>query len=572
MRLLEEIPHITAPRPPGDVMRLARMGCAFATRLSFMRQLLGNLIQQRSELERLRWEMDKQGHGRALYRITLGGYPYSLLVFSHALSDNERTDRVIANAWDSTFVLCDGTPDDTDIQRLQRSVPYQEAGRYTEKELILSRANKSVRLFSHTVEQLSAGRQPDTDMLCKTGYLMRTTAVYGNGKFGIADWQQIATRPCLESPFQLEMLTVWMIRQFSLDLAEHIARSAAPDTFTPLNEHLRRFTGIGNATGLGMAPYLVKHPHLMHQWVAAKETALSDVASNGSFNHKKLERLQMLMEKTDLHLSQWRVDNTEQQNRIYALIQEFRHCRQTLAEWIQAGTLSVQTTLSLAQSSTVECEELMVSLLLETFDEIAEQHMTAMRSDNVPALDPAQSLVDLQALCKAHFSWAIDIDFSRTESQARFWYYSAEKLEPRLGQRYAEPGADCEMPIDIARRIQQLYLDLGRDHQRTTVAEFLYQHPQHRMAIDRVQLASRYPYTEIQDNLIAADCKPIDMLRFKLSFFGACRFDPKSDLWTRITLCQGAPLPHDIVSGAKDESWMPVLDSRYPADEQNVSV
>ena len=40
--------------------------------------------------------------------------------------------------------------------------------------------------------------------------------------------------------------------------------------------------------------------------------------------------------------------------------------------------------------------------------------------------------------------------------------------------------------------------------------------------------------------------KPIDILRCKLSFFGASKYDPKSNLWTRITLFQGAPLPNEL--------------------------
>ena len=49
-----------------------------------------------------------------------------------------------------------------DIQRLKDNVPLQEQGRVTEKELCLSRANKSVRVFEHVVDQLSLGKQPDT--------------------------------------------------------------------------------------------------------------------------------------------------------------------------------------------------------------------------------------------------------------------------------------------------------------------------------------------------------------------------------------------------------------------------
>ena len=75
----------------------------------------------------------------------------------------------------------------------------------------------------------------------------------------------------------------------------------------------------------------------------------------------------------------------------------------------------------------------------------------------------------------------------------------------------------------------------------------------------RVQLAAEASYSEIRDNLIGADCLPIDMLRCKLAFFGASKFDPRSDRWTRITLFQGAPLSGDPAGETSDNSWLPVL-------------
>ena len=42
-------------------------------------------------------------------------------------------------------------------------------------------------------------------------------------------------------------------------------------------------------------------------------------------------------------------------------------------------------------------------------------------------------------------------------------------------------------------------------------------------------------------------------------FFGASKFDPKSELWTRITLFQGVPLP-DKLSEQDSEEWaFPVI-------------
>ena len=79
------------------------------------------------------------------------------------------------------------------------------------------------------------------------------------------------------------------------------------------------------------------------------------------------------------------------------------------------------------------------------------------------------------------------------------------------------------------------------------------------MAVIRVQALAQNNYSEIRDNLVDADMAPIDMLRCKLSFFGASKFDPKSQLWTRITLAQGAPLASDLASNnASDDWWLPV--------------
>jgi hypothetical protein len=39
---------------------------------------------------------------------------------------------------------------------------------------------------------------------------------------------------------------------------------------------------------------------------------------------------------------------------------------------------------------------------------------------------------------------------------------------------------------------------------------------------------------------------PIDILRCKLAFFGATRFDPRSDLWVRISLFQNEPYPDEM--------------------------
>jgi hypothetical protein len=84
-------------------------------------------------------------------------------------------------------------------------------------------------------------------------------------------------------------------------------------------------------------------------------------------------------------------------------------------------------------------------------------------------------------------------------------------------------------------------------------------HPEHRHITRRAQLVSHYPYGEIRDNTIAAEMRPIDLLRCKLSFFGATKFDPRSDRWLRITMFQGAPFPDELAALDPDSLVYPPL-------------
>lgn len=548
------VPPTVPLRPASQVMRLKRLGSMFPTRLSFLRSLMRRLDAEGARPHRTLWEMDADGYGRAVYTITLGGYDYSLVALSNALPPDQRTDRVIATAWDAAFVLYDGVPDAGEVDRIAANAPKQEAGRYSARDLVLSRANKSVRLFQHVTEALRAGQSPDPAMVANIGYLMRTTAVYGNGKFGISDRRRIAGRPGLSGPFAAEMLTVWLIRNFTHDLAAHVGGAPLPDD-------MRRMLGIGNSTGLGMAPFLVTHPVLLNNWMMARETAIARVRALEALTEAQADRLtDLAWQRVGPHLSQWKVPDPDHQARIDRLASDYTHFRAAHLEPHQLkAPRPLDQLMRAAEDYGPELEELIAALILEPFPELVNGLEECMAD---PLGLPGMPLPDTGALREAilaDFDWALGVDYDEAEACRQFWYVSTEKLEPRLGDRHAEPGAERESPLDIARRVKALWKALPEAPQPLSV--FLDAHPEHLTAVERVELALTHPYSEIRDNLIAADCLPIDMLRAKLSFFGATRFDPKSDRWTRISLCQGAPLPEDMGTGRADDWWLPVWPS-----------
>jgi len=539
-------------RPPSEVMRLARMGSFFATRLSFMRVLIRELMHGGWAIDRPRFDIDARGFGTAIYRVAKPGRAYSLMAFSHELDPEMRNDRVIAEAWDATFALFDGEPAETDVERLRGNVPLQEAGRYLASELVLCRANRSMRLFDHIVERLSRGQQPDEGLIREVGYLMRTTAVYGNGKFGIADRFRIEERPELSGPFQAEMLAVYLVRLFTLDLVEHVARARGPQSFRPLDSRLRRYMGIGNSTGLGMAPFLMTHPALISSWMEARETALARARAATHFDRAKFEAL---LERARHHVSQWRVADRRQAERIESLETDLTMIAQQIDRLTTADSVYRWSEAKLG----LEAQELVVSLLIELFPELVDDLAARMRVHEAVTLDSAMRVGEMLRILDEQYRWALQIDCDDPQQRALFWYVSEEKLEPRLGNRHLEHGAELERPFAIAHAIQAARADLQKVSPDESLAVFLMRHPEHRHILRRAQTVYGHPYGEIRDNLVAVDCLPIDLLRCKLSFFGASKFDPKSDRWTRIAMYQGAPLPENLSSPNADDWAFPVL-------------
>lgn len=548
-------------RPPETVMRLKRLGSLHQCRLSFMRVLTRRMAAEAWRFTRSVFSIDAQGVGHAVYTAQGPDRAYSLVAFAHDLPDEKRSDRVIADAWDATFALFDGVPTDADIDRLSRNVPVQEAGRVTASELTLSRANRSERLWAHVVDALASGQQPDRAQIDAVGYLMRTTAVYGSGKFGAADREEIADRPELHGPFQAEMLTVYLIRAFVRDLVERLAQAKGGASAVRLDPALARRLGIGNSTGLGMAPYIVNHPVLFNNWIMAREEAIARVRAVERATESETDAFRDLLDRSALSVDLWQSEHPIQQTRLT----ELRADMASLQAHVRAGALdgSAPWDRLVRWSETAlseEGQELVASLILEPYGPLVDGLAHCMSDSNSDAfrIDGAMPVAGVMDLLQHAYGWATALDWSDPKTCARAWYVSEEKLEPRLGERFEEPIADYEQPLAPARDAATAMVALQGWSPDAPVAEFLLRHPEHRHTVRRAQMHRVAPYGEIRDNTIGAEVLPIDMLRAKLSFFGATHFDPRSDRWVRISMYAGAPYPEDLSPDSADLWVYPV--------------
>ena len=540
-------------RKPEFVMRLDRLGSFHQSKLSFLRSFIREFKDWEFETKEL--ELNENGFGHCVYVVTKDNKQYSLVCFSNELADSERSDRVIATKWDASFVLFDGIPSDQDINRLKANVPLQEQGRVTEKELCLSRANKSVRVFEHVVDRLAQGKQPDTDILYNVGYLYRTTAVYGSGKFGLADRIKIQDRGELKGPFRLEMMLVFLARQFTFDMVNHVAHQRSPQNAVKLNDDIARNLGIGNSTGLGMAPFIVNHPALLNQWIISKEKALLAIRSIPNTSQREKEKFQSYLSTIKENIKFWKTDSEYQ-------IKKNLHLTNDLEKFQNYfGKLDIEkffwnTVYEWAEINTqAECCELIVSLLMEVYPEIVEPLSYEMSIDEEDYFDfdTSRSIGEVCALIEKRYAWLVEIDFEKKDNIYNFWYYSKNKQEPRMSDRFSEDGAERELPLAIARDINKLYLELKNYPKKDPLSSYLIKNQEYRHILRRIFICEKLPYSEIQDNTISKSLIPVDMLRLKLSFFGATRFDPRSDRWVRITMYQGAPLMKEIHQS--DDTW-----------------
>ena len=528
-------------RDPSTIMKLSKLGSFHQSKLSFLRSFLKEFKDW--EYKRDFFELDEFGYGTAIYSFKKNNRIYSLICFANKINDNERSDRVIATKWDAAFTLFDGVPGKKDIERLKNEVPKQEIGRLSFKELTLSRANKSVRVFDHVVNNLSQGNQPDINILSKVGLADR---------FRIKDREEIC------GPFRLEMMLVYLVRQFTFDQVNHIAKNKNPKKAIKLDPEICKNLGIGNSTGLGMAPFIVNHPTLLNNWILARETALKSIREIKKVENKDSELFKNYLKKSLKNITSWNTNSEYQNKKIKSLLDDLNYFINFLEKKFNFSCEYAFNEIYIWLEENVgdECIEYVVSMMMEPYDSIIDPLINKMSSEEEKYFEiPTDRTVsDLKSILETKYSKILDIDFSKKENNQNFWFISKNKEEPRYANRFVENGSELEQPLAIARDINKLYKVLLSSKNSLSMDKFLIKNNEYRHVVRRAFITEKFPYSEIQDNTISKLTIPIDMLRLKLSFFGAIKFDPKSDKWLRICMFQGAPLPEKLKN--YDDYWI----------------
>src|SRR5262249_49853825 len=184
-----------------------------------------------------------EGRGIGTYEIVARGLVLTLILFSDRLREEEQQERIVATKWDVMAALVEGPVEPSEIEELRREIPLVIDGRMLERGLMWCRANRSSRIFDHTVERLAEGRQPDIGLVADAGYLLRTLDFRANGLNGSRPLLAYPHDHPLRGPFFAQMLGCYAIREFSIDLVEHIA-SRRSGHARALDRDVPRYLGI----------------------------------------------------------------------------------------------------------------------------------------------------------------------------------------------------------------------------------------------------------------------------------------------------------------------------------------
>jgi len=312
-----------------------------------------------------------------------------------------------------------------------------------------------------------------------------------------------------------------------------------------------------------MAPFLINHPQLIQQWVYCRERALAWAREQPPCEESRLE-LMTLLRRAHQHFVETATEDSEQTRRNAATVDSIAAVIRWLDQTQATPDLWNELLDWADDTCSLEAQELINTLLIELYPDLIDSAENELSCEEILELQPEMRAAALKLMIESQFAWALEYDPKNPDHKHWFWYRSAEKEEPRLGVRAEEPGAEKEVSLAIGPRIHRTHqlLDAFLDRApRGSVVEFLMAHPGQKECVRRIQTMGATVYGEIQANLWHRDMKPIHLLRTKLSFFGASRFDPKSDRWVRVTLFQGAPLFCELFSDhGTDKARLAALD------------
>jgi hypothetical protein len=561
---MSDLPPAIEPRDPAFLMRPERLASLQPSRFSASRSLVSTMLRNGWSITPQRLELDDRGNGTAVYRVRTHAGVLSFVAFSSEPRFVDRTPRIIGRSWDMVGALLEGEADPGRVERTRAELPKLYAGRAAPGTLVWCRSNRSLRAFEHAVTALTAGRQPGLDRLREVGYLMRNTGLDANGTFGTRTYLSYGPDHPLGAPYHAQMLTAYLMREFSFDLCDHLARAATPAA-ARLDPALRRYLGLGNGSALGLVLFVANHPRMVHRWLQVREEALAQARRLAPPpGDAAYTRLTDLLGEAIVYREQdpVRYGVFPDGPRLAA---ELRTVRDLAAELRDHGTVRGARSghpfeaLRTAIEGTVtpETEEILNALLMELLPDAADAAFDQLIVDERLVGDPGMTVREFGAMLRGPYGWAHDARLAAEAGRTRVWYKSRAAEEPRSGPREQFPGG-FDLSVDVPGDVRRLSRLMERYDVRTRVGQVLFDHPEERAAVERLQALRDLPYALPRMDMLDMEFVPVHIIRLaNAAFYGLDRTKDFLGRTLRGLIFQGAPTRDDLASRGPGPWWHP---------------
>ena len=560
-------------RDPALVMGASRLAAAYPDAMSFCRSAMREIVRGRWTIDKLRFDLDAEGRGEILYRLTGAGREFHFFLISNKLPEASKTDRNFAASWDAMGVLCEGHWTPQREARLRREVPRQRAGMADYDTLVYARGNRSGRLFDYVVDCLADGRQPDPAQLASVGYILRTTAFIGNGQCGTRPLDGFGPGHPLGRPYHAQFCSAFMLREYVFDLVDHMARARSARALR-LAPAIRRYLGVGNSAATGLVHYAANHPQQLHQWTLAREIAMARIRVGPvSPDDATVQRCLALLDRACRYVEQGMRAPDGVFCDLRVLVSDLRLIAGALEAYRAGGDGGDDARPSrwadllarVGGGVGPEAIEVLHAVLLEAHPDIAEAASRDTWADERFTLDPAMTASELRAVLDTRYGWALAPD-DTGERDGCFWYRASDApRDSRRGIRGCVPQFEAETMIDTPLLVRRLREALERAPVSQRVADLVRERPELRQVVARVQTLADLPYAEPRVDWLSPRYEPYGTIRFVLALFGLEKFEAAAPKSVRGTFMQGAPIAEDVARGLDGDWPFPLVPEIDPA-------
>ncbi len=532
-------------RPEHEVMRVDALKCFKASRMSFADLIVRKMAGENWRIVLLSSECDHDGAGKFVYRIETPGHAFTYIARAYPWDGIEKVGRRADGANRDMFgaLFVDVASEDRIAQEFDTFDVKEEGGMRTDADVIgWTPANRSSRHFDAVVDALAEGRQPDPE--AGLGYLMRNGGFQASGRNGSISYQGLPEDHPLNHPFFADLFAIYLVRVFSLDFANAVARLRNPDA-AQLAPEIARELGIGNSSGQGMCVALQRWPHWVATWVTVRELALA-YAKAQPVTDEGRARMRASIARAEAFYAR-----TDEQTESYVISNE-RMLRdlKCAAGWLGEATFGTWGDFTDRAAATMngESQEQLNSLLMDLVPGFCDAIAPYLRigASRQRVADPAMPVGDLRAILRRNYGWALKIDRAHASTHQHFWYHSVDNGEQRRGERIVDPHEHFESFIDHVGLIQRLASVLTAWEDDAKVGDVVMACPDLHYAVSRVQYLDGLPYAEIRDSIAHRDFLPSNLIRFFLACLGVRCATPLSIRYVRGTFYQFDPLPPDF--------------------------